>query len=89
MHICICKAHLQILKRSFLPCLHQKPLWSGCSWGSCRNYKCHMVLHCQGNTGGWVRSACTLPFLPVSGFTALPLKPAGTLGESSCQLLVY
>lgn len=45
------------------------------------------MLHSLGNAGGWVRAASILPCLPVSGLAVLPLKPAGTLGESSCQLL--
>lgn len=77
MHICICKAHLQMLKRSLLPCPHQKATPEVAAPGAPMRMVRAPSSAAQPGTRWWVaRAASILPRLPVPGLAMLPLKPA-------------
>jgi len=77
-----CKAHLQVLKSSLLPCPHQKPTPEVAARG-CPAAMASGVLRSQGRAGGWARAASALPCSPVPSLTALPGRQPG---RSGCQL---
>lgn len=77
MHICICKAHLQMLRRSLLPCPRQKATPEVAAPRAPMGMVRAPSGAAQPGTRWWVaRAALVLPCLPVSGLATLPLKLA-------------